>query len=446
MPASRLPHRPVPPRADARRAPRLLLALGAAALCLTLLTPVAPAPAAFAQDPPAVTDPELVGLSSAALEERIVELDVRVGEVSERLVTVTGELGRVTAAHEDAAGELAATDESAASAAEDVARTRRQTADAAVRVFVSGGQMSDLASVLSSEDAATAGQSLTYGRAVTERLDRLASEYSDARDRLQSRSSKLTERIEELTARIDRLSSEVTALESELTSLQADRMRLVEARQVAEAREAREAAERAASLEAVPPGVGFGDGTGGEVPPPVAPVADIPPRVLAAYHAAARRLAATDPACGVPWWLIAGIGKVETNHGRYRGASTDVNGKVTPHILGPDLDGTRFKFVPDTDGGRMDGSALFERAVGPMQFLPATFMRWGADGDGDGFVDPHDIDDASVATGRYLCSSRRGMSLMTVEGQRAAVFTYNRSTAYVNDVLGFGYGYRDSAR
>ncbi len=45
----------------------------------------------------------------------------------------------------------------------------------------------------------------------------------------------------------------------------------------------------------------------------------------------------------------------------------------------------------------------YDRAVGPMQFLPGTWGRWGSDGDRDGVSDPQDVDDAALAAARYLC-------------------------------------------
>ncbi|WP_447407116.1 lytic murein transglycosylase, partial [Clostridium perfringens] len=78
-------------------------------------------------------------------------------------------------------------------------------------------------------------------------------------------------------------------------------------------------------------------------------------------------------------------------------------------IRGPALDGDGVAAIADTDGGRWDGDTLWDRAVGPMQFIPDTWSRWGADGNGDGAADPNQIDDAALATARYLC----GASAMT---------------------------------
>ena len=63
-----------------------------------------------------------------------------------------------------------------------------------------------------------------------------------------------------------------------------------------------------------------------------------------------------------------------------------------------------------------------------MQFLPTTWARFGADGNGDGVRDPHQIDDAALAAARYLCAD--GRDTASGQGWWDGVLTYNRSTAY----------------
>jgi cell wall-associated NlpC family hydrolase len=88
---------------------------------------------------------------------------------------------------------------------------------------------------------------------------------------------------------------------------------------------------------------------------------DIPPALLPLYQQAA----ATCP--GLPWPVLAGVGKVESDHNR---------------------------------PPRQTSSA---GAQGPMQFLPATWDQYGADANADGQSDPFDPADAIAAAGRYLC-------------------------------------------
>lgn len=153
-------------------------------------------------------------------------------------------------------------------------------------------------------------------------------------------------------------------------------------------------------------------------------IADIPAALITLYFEAAA-------ACpGLPWQVLAAIGKVESNHGRYGGASVRADGQVAPPIIGIPLDGTNGTArIPDTDNGAYDGDTTWDRAVGPMQFIPSSWTIFGVDGNGDGTRDPHNIHDAVHAAVRHLCSAG------TVTDIEAALFGYNHSTAYVADVL-----------
>src|SRR4051812_34290486 len=131
----------------------------------------------------------------------------------------------------------------------------------------------------------------------------------------------------------------------------------------------------------------------------------IPNVALNAYRVAAARMASAEPSCGIDWSLLAGIGRVETNHARFRGAVLNSDGTSTPRIMGPPLNGIQFAFIRDTDGGSWDGDSSYDRAVGPMQFIPATWRAYGVDGDGNGTADPFNINDASLGAANYLCRS-----------------------------------------
>jgi len=208
--------------------------------------------------------------------------------------------------------------------------------------------------------------------------------------------------------------------------------------------------------------------------------------------------AAASVSCSVDWALLAGIGKIESNHGRLGGASVSRSGKVSTTILGPLLDGGQterdlgeagavdepfaavavgveaarvaakvavessfrsalrtvddagtvddepedqgngFAVVVDSDGGRLDGNEQWDRAIGPMQFLPETWTKWATDGNGDGVSDPHNLYDAAAAAARFLCdlSATRGPSPSTF------VLGYNASTSYVRSVLSVASGLR----
>lgn len=157
----------------------------------------------------------------------------------------------------------------------------------------------------------------------------------------------------------------------------------------------------------------------------VSSATSIPARALVAYAAADLGLRDEQPGCGVGWATLAAIGSVESDHGRHDGSLLGEHGVSSPVIRGSVLS------IRDTDGGRWDGDAEWDRAVGPLQFIPESWENWGADGDGDGSADPDQIDDAALAAARYLCDSG---SMTDADGWRAAVFTFNALDSYVDAV------------
>jgi murein DD-endopeptidase MepM/ murein hydrolase activator NlpD len=96
---------------------------------------------------------------------------------------------------------------------------------------------------------------------------------------------------------------------------------------------------------------------------------------------------------GVPWQVLAAINKIESDFGRNMG--------------------------PSSAG-----------AVGWMQFMPDTWLRWGLDANGDGLADPWNPDDAVFAGARYLAAAGAHDDLSR------AVFAYNHAQWYVDEVLG----------
>lgn len=123
---------------------------------------------------------------------------------------------------------------------------------------------------------------------------------------------------------------------------------------------------------------------------PTSPAAeeDVPRDLLRSYQEAATNCP------GLPWPVVAAIGKAETDHNRAPGTSA----------VG---------------------------AVGPMQFLPETWEMFQADGDGDGDADAEDEEDAIAGAVRLLCASG-GEDPATLQ---PAIRAYNRSDEYVADVL-----------
>src|SRR3954451_22850498 len=165
----------------------------------------------------------------------------------------------------------------------------------------------------------------------------------------------------------------------------------------------------------------------------------IPNVALNAYRVAAARMGTAMPSCGIDWSLLAGIGRVESNHGRFAGAVLNPDGTSTPEIRGPALNGVQFAYIRDTDNGVWDGDAAYDRAVGPMQFIPTTWRAYAIDADGTGSPDPFNINDAALAAAHYLCVA--GGDLRTPAGQRRAVLAYNHSDSYVAEVLALARAY-----
>lgn len=120
-----------------------------------------------------------------------------------------------------------------------------------------------------------------------------------------------------------------------------------------------------------------------------------PGSYLELYKAAATRCP------GLSWTVLAAIGQVESSHGRNNG--------------------------PSSAG-----------ALGPMQFMPATWKHYGVDGDGDGKKDIWSPYDAVPGAANYLCANKAGQG---GERLRKAIWFYNHSWDYVNKVMGIAQAY-----
>ena len=122
--------------------------------------------------------------------------------------------------------------------------------------------------------------------------------------------------------------------------------------------------------------------------PPPAPI----PGDTASWFPAARRAAATCP--GLPSAVLVAIGHVESSLG----------------------------LQPWTSAAG---------AVGPMQFLPATWAAYAADGDGDGLADVMNPVDAVHGAARLLCAN----GAADPERLPSALWNYNHSDDYVRQVM-----------
>jgi Transglycosylase SLT domain len=171
----------------------------------------------------------------------------------------------------------------------------------------------------------------------------------------------------------------------------------------------------------------------------------IPVRALEAYRAAASLVGAADAACHIDWALLAAIGRVESNHARFGGNHLDSAGVAQPGIIGMRLDGTNGTArIMDTDGGRLDRDPIYDRAVGPMQFIPSTWRVVGVDANRDGVKNPQDMTDAATSTAIYLCS---GPGDLSRSGDlHGAIMRYNPSESYVRTVTAIADAYRHGVR
>ncbi|WP_370465261.1 lytic transglycosylase domain-containing protein [Nocardia sp. CS682] len=166
---------------------------------------------------------------------------------------------------------------------------------------------------------------------------------------------------------------------------------------------------------------------------PNVPTRGIPEIALAAYRNAELSLQSSTPNCGMSWHLLAGIGKIESNHAG--NGRTDAEGTTRGIIYGPALDGTLpgNEIIPAADGG-------YVRAVGPMQFLPGTWAIYAADGNGDRNTDPNNIFDAVLGAGKYLCSG--DLDMRDQKQELRAVLRYNNSLEYASKVLSWSNAYK----
>lgn len=167
----------------------------------------------------------------------------------------------------------------------------------------------------------------------------------------------------------------------------------------------------------------------------------IPEIVLNAYRGAELQMMIEQPRCGLPWHLLAGIGRIESGHSR--GGHTDSLGTTITPILGPVLDGhlAGNEVITDTDRGLTDGDPRHDRAVGPMQFIPSTWANYASDGNADGVADPNNVFDAALAAGRYLCAG--GLDLREPAQEMRAVLRYNNSGTYAAEVITWSNAYKN---
>ncbi|MFI5493098.1 murein transglycosylase [Actinoplanes sp. NPDC051859] len=164
----------------------------------------------------------------------------------------------------------------------------------------------------------------------------------------------------------------------------------------------------------------------------------IPVVAVQAYGYAELVAARTSPTCRLSWTTIAAIAKVESAHGSANGAVLGVDGSVAPPIFGLPLDGKGGrKLIQDSDQGLLDKDTQFDRAMGPLQFIPTTWNEIAVgntvDADNNGISDPNDIDDAALAAAVYLCKGGRDLS--RADAWWEAILSYNAVRPYAQKVF-----------
>ncbi len=360
-------------------------------------------------------DPRIIALELEGREwfDAVERLDRAIFGRAETLRRLTTSRTRL----EEARMELLGVDElldevhdTAATVDADIAVLEKVLRERALVLFVSHGE-ADSSALASATDATDEARISQLASEVDE------SQFATRRGLLQQRSN-LEAQLSAFSGRALELSTVVTSLHN---AISADEGSLVELRgEIEQATDAVRRARRNAHI----PGLDF------------SVVA------LDAYLGAEVLLGEQRPECGVEWWMIAGIGRVESRHGELGGRSIRADGRTSSPIIGVVLDGgPGVRAVVDTDDGSLDNDAEWDRAVGPMQFIPETWRIRSRDANGDGINDPHNIYDAAFTTGRYLC--QLGGDLSRPSALRSAYYGYNTSLSYVESVTGHATRYSD---
>ena len=283
--------------------------------------------------------------------------------------------------------------------ARQLGSARERLRKLAVATYVNGGSSSSVDYLLRAENPADLSRRRKLLTSVGRVRNRAVKDYAAARQ-------EASEQLQRSVADLDHVKAAAATARAELAAATGQIGRL--------SAELDRARERRALLLAVTPVAGL----------------DIPGLFFDAYRAAATAMARINPRCAIRWTALAGVGRIESNHGRSGEAELSLHGDISPPIIGIPLDGNNSTaLVPDTDGGALDGDAVVDRAVGPMQVIPSTWRVVARDGNGDEVEDPNNVFDAALTAAAYLCRAAPG-GLAAEAGLRAAFFSYNHSESY----------------
>jgi hypothetical protein len=169
----------------------------------------------------------------------------------------------------------------------------------------------------------------------------------------------------------------------------------------------------------------------------------VPERALAAYQRAAAVMAPADAECHLSAELLAAVGRVESDHGRYAAWRLGPRARMFPTLIGSPVPATSRQApaspVADTDGGVFDHDAAADHPLGPLQLLPGVWRQVAVDGDGDGNRSPDDLDDAALGLAIALCDG--DLDLATPAGQDEALARLNIRPRYLRAVEAFRSAY-----
>lgn len=329
--------------------------------------------------------------ATAATARSLAALKRRVGTIDRERARAESQANDARARQTDIDAKLA------------VARARLK--GLAVASYVTGGASPQLTYLLEADGGEDFGRRTALVDSATAIHRATATAYLEARDAVTTELVDAVMALNEITAKQASLGSDIADAQAALAAQQA------------------EVANRRLLLDLVTAAA------------PVAPT-DIPRLVLDAYQRAILAMSVRLPACRIAWPAVAALGRIEANHARYRGAQFSLSGDVFPPIIGIPLDGTnKTQRILDTDDGLLDGDTVYDRAVGPMQFIPSTWARVGLDGNGDGVANPNNVYDATISAAYYLCRAVPTGGLDKEENLAKAFFSYNHSQSYVDTGL-----------
>lgn len=143
----------------------------------------------------------------------------------------------------------------------------------------------------------------------------------------------------------------------------------------------------------------------------------VPELVYYAYRAAEMQLQIDTPGCGLPWNLLAAVGRLESGHAD--GGRTDVLGTLSTPKVSPSGE------------------------LGPLQLPSAVWEQYSADGNADGRTDPQNVFDQFLAAGHWMCAEEA--NLREPEGRARAVALFDPRPEYLKNVEAWSAAYEKGA-